>query len=73
MRWEKKYTRMYIINECEMHKIEFNYLLKLQHFNGSLKEIYLYWEQFRVQDFKFIYSQSFNLFTKDLIFIHIQN
>ena len=33
---------MYTINECEMHKIEFNYLLKLQHFKGSLKEIYLY-------------------------------
>ena len=37
---------MYTINECEMHKIEFNYLLKLQHFKGSSKEIYLYWEQF---------------------------
>ena len=24
---KKEYLRMYTINECEMHKIEFNYLL----------------------------------------------
>ena len=54
-------------------KIEFNYFLKLKHFKGSSKEIYLYWEQFQIKDFKLIYSQSFNLFTKDSIFIHIQN
>ena len=29
---------MYTINECEMHKIKFNYLLKLQHFKGSSKK-----------------------------------
>ena len=38
---KKKYLRMYTINECEMHKIELNYLLKLQHFKGSSKEFYL--------------------------------
>ena len=64
---------MYIINECEIHKIEFNYLLKLEHFKGSSKEFYLQRKQFRIKDFKLIYSQCFNLFTKDSIFIHIQN
>ena len=73
MRWDKEYTRMYTINECEMHKIEFNYLLRLQHFKGSSKEIYLYWEQFCIKDFKLINSQPFNLFIKDSIFIYIQN
>ena len=38
---KKEYTRMYTINECEMQNIEVNYLLKLQHFKGSLKESYL--------------------------------
>ena len=64
---------MYINNECEIHKIEFNYLLKLEHFKGSLKEFYLQRKQFLIKYFKLIYSQRFNLFTKDLIFIHIQN
>ena len=61
---------MCTINDCEMHKIEFNYLLKLQHFKGSSNKIYLYWEQFQIKDFKLIYSQSFNL--KDLVSVHIQ-
>ena len=64
---------MYINNECEIHKIEFNYLLKLEHFKGSLKEFYLQRKQFLIKYFKLIYSQRFNLFTKGLIFIHIQN
>ena len=51
---------MYIINECEIHKIEFNYLLKLEHFKGSSKEFYLHWEQFQTYlftNFQFIYKR----------------
>ena len=47
---------MYINNECEIHKIEFNYLLKLEHFKGSLKEFYLQRKQFLIKYFKLIYS-----------------
>ena len=56
-----------------MKKIEFNYLLKLEHFKGSLKEVYLQRKQVLIKYFKLIYSQRFNLFIKDSIFIHIQN
>ena len=32
---------MYNINACEMNKIEFNYLLKLQYFKRSSKEFFM--------------------------------